>query len=235
MTQAKFTAGPVTFTAGEDLVQNRRVKLESGSTETPLEIVYADAGEDFIGITMDDANDGDLIAVAPVCREGTFLVVAADTFSSMSDLYGAADGKVSDTSNGTAYFKALEAATAAGDIVEAIIHPGASTLSSSVSISDPGDGEAIPVTQTGVCAITTEGAETRTIADPNSLGIRLTITLDVDGGDCVVTAATAINVTGNDTITFADAGDTLDLVATQVGGAKVWRVSGNDGAALTTA
>ena len=232
--QSKYTTGPVTFNAGEDLAQYRRVKLESGSTMTPLEVVYADAGEDFIGITMDNAKDGDLIAVAPLCREGTFLVTAADTFAAMADIYGAADGKVSDTSNGSAFFKALEAATAAGDIVEVILHPGASTISSSILIADPGDGEAIPVTQSGVCAITTEGAETRTLADPNSLGIRLTITLDVDGGNCVVTAASAINVTGNNTITLADAGDTLDLVATQVGGAKVWRVSGNDGAPLTT-
>lgn len=136
--QAKYTTGPVTFQAGEDLAQYRRVKLESGSTTTPLEVVYADAGEDFIGITMDNAKDGDLIAVAPLCREGTFLVVAADAFSAEADIYGADDGKVSDTSSGTAYFKALEAATAAGDIIEVILHPGVSTTAASVSIADAG-------------------------------------------------------------------------------------------------
>lgn len=138
MTQAKFTEGPVTFTAGEELAAHRRVKLKSGSTTTPLEVEYADAGEDFIGITMDNAEDGDLIAIAPLCREGTFLVTAAGTFSAMADIYGAADGKVDDTASGTAYFKALEAATAAGDIVEVILHPGVSTTAATVSIADAG-------------------------------------------------------------------------------------------------
>jgi len=138
MTQAKYTIGPVTFTAGEELAQYRRVKLKSGSTTTPLQVEYADAGEDFIGITLDHAESGDLIAVAPLCREGTFLVVAADAFSALADIYGAADGKVSDTSSGTAYFKALEAATAAGDIVEVILHPSVSTTAGTVSIADAG-------------------------------------------------------------------------------------------------
>ena len=137
MTQAKYTTGPVTFTAGEELAAHRRVKLKS-STTTPVQVEYADAGEDFIGITLDNAESGDLIAVAPLCREGTFLVVAADTFSRRADLYGAVDGKVSDTSNGTAYFKALDAATAAGDIVEAILHPNVSTTAATVSIADAG-------------------------------------------------------------------------------------------------
>jgi hypothetical protein len=66
------------------------------------------------------------------------LVEAADSFSYEADIYGAADGKVSDTSSGTAYFKALEAATAAGDIVEVMIHPGVSTTAATVSISDSG-------------------------------------------------------------------------------------------------
>lgn len=138
MTQAKFTEGPVTFTAGEELAAHRRVKLKSGSTTTPLEVEYADAGEDFIGITMDNAEDGDLIAIDPLTRPGTFLVVAAGTFSAMADIYGAADGKVDDTASGTAYFKALEAATAAGDIVEVILHPGVSTTAATVSIADAG-------------------------------------------------------------------------------------------------
>jgi hypothetical protein len=135
MTQAKFTQGPVTFTAGEDLVEYRRVKLKAG-TAVPASVEYADAGEDFIGITMDNAKDGELITVAPICREGTFLLTAAGTFDALATLYGAADGKVDDVSSGTAFFKALEAATAAGDIVECILHPGVSTTAATVSIAD---------------------------------------------------------------------------------------------------
>ncbi len=103
-------------------------------------------------------------------------------------------------------------------------------------VADPGDTGAIAVARSGACAVTTGGSgETRTLAAPDAVGRQLTITLDVDGGgDCVITAATAINVTGNNTITMADAGDNITLVGAEVGGSKVWRVVENDGPTLTT-
>jgi hypothetical protein len=104
-----------------------------------------------------------------------------------------------------------------------------------IEIADPGDGGAIPVTRSGQCALTTAGVDdTRTLADPTFAGQKLSVSLDVDAGDAVITAATAINQAGNNTITMADAGDLLELVAVQVGGALVWRVAANDGAALST-
>jgi len=42
-------------------------------------------------------------------------------------------------------------------------------------IADPGDGEAIPVTASGNVAITTAGAETRTLAAPGSAGLIIDI------------------------------------------------------------
>lgn len=103
-----------------------------------------------------------------------------------------------------------------------------------VILADPGDAGAIKVSQSGNCAITTAGAETRTLAAPARAGIRLAVTLDVDGGNCVITAAAAINQTGNNTITMADAGDTIVLEGVQVGGANVWRTIVNDGCTLST-
>lgn len=182
MTQAKYTTGPVTFQAGTDLVQYRRVKLESGSTTVPLEVVYAGAGEDFIGITMDNADDGDLIAVAPLCREGTFLVVAADSFAAMADIYGAADGKVSDTSSGTAYFKALEAATAGGDIVEVILHPGVSTTAGTVSIADAGT-----YTTTTTVEAALQEVYAHLLNAQNFIGVPLTTLLEGNGTNVVGT------------------------------------------------
>lgn len=102
------------------------------------------------------------------------------------------------------------------------------------AITDPGDAGAIPVTDTGYCPLVSAGAETRTLADPSFAGQRLTLGFDTDGGDCVVTAATAVNQTGNNTLTFADAGDHLELVAITIAGSLVWRVVANDGVALTT-
>ncbi len=103
-----------------------------------------------------------------------------------------------------------------------------------VAIADPGASGAIPVTRSGSVAITTAGAETRTLAIPGRAGISLAISLDVDGGDCVITAASAINQTGNNTITLNDAGDTIVLAAVQKAGALVWRVAANDGCSLST-
>ena len=105
---------------------------------------------------------------------------------------------------------------------------------SAVAIADPGDAGAIPVTRTGQVAITTAGAETRTLAIPTFAGQRLTLSMDVDAGDAVVTVAAAFNQAGNNTITLNDAGDTVELVGVQVGGALVWRAVVNDGATLST-
>lgn len=103
------------------------------------------------------------------------------------------------------------------------------------ALEDPGDEGAIPVTGSGHVVLVTEGAETRTLAAPEFVGQQLMLVLSVDGGDCVVTCATGLNQTGNDTATFGDAGDTLVLVAIDVGGSARWRVMSNDGVSLTTA
>lgn len=134
MTQSTYNLGGRAFTAGEDLLANRRVKVESGTVTVPPEVVYADAGEAYIGLTASNEKDGDVITV----EVETCLVVAADSFSIGATLYGAADGKVSDTSNGTAQFIALEAATADGDVIEAVKLQTASTTAALVSIADAG-------------------------------------------------------------------------------------------------
>lgn len=102
-----------------------------------------------------------------------------------------------------------------------------------VQIADPGNAtKAIPVTRSGVCAITTAGAETRTLAIPSFVGQRITLCLNVDGGDCVITVASAINQAGNTTITLNDIGDTVALVGILRSGVRAWRVLVNDGATL---
>lgn len=103
-------------------------------------------------------------------------------------------------------------------------------------IADPGGAGAIPVIRSGSCPLTTGGAgETRTLAIPIFIGQELSVSHDVDGGgNAVITVAAAFNQTGNNTITMADAGDTVKLTGVQVGGVLVWRLVINDGAALST-
>jgi len=103
-----------------------------------------------------------------------------------------------------------------------------------VAIADPGDAAAIPVTRSASVPITTAGAETRTLAIPGLAGITMSISMDVDVGDCVITVAAAINQAANNTITLNDAGDTIVLTAVQVASALVWRVVVNDGCTLST-
>lgn len=103
-------------------------------------------------------------------------------------------------------------------------------------VRDPGDGGAIPVQdQNIVINLVTGGAETRTLAAPKVEGQRLQLNFKTDGGDCVLTCATGVNQTGNDTLTFADAGDIIELVAGRSGDNLRWRVALNDGVALSTA
>lgn len=133
MTWSKFP----TFTAGEALLPKRRVKVESGTTTDPVEVIYADAGEQHIGTTRNDAiADGAAVSVQPMNATGTFEGTAAGAFSRGATLYGAADGKIDDASSGSAIGIALEAATADDDVVQWISFAVLSTTAATVSFAD---------------------------------------------------------------------------------------------------
>lgn len=102
------------FTAGAALNPFLRVKLSSGT------VVVAGAGEEYIGVTQQEAASGAQVSVKLRSGSGTVKVTAAGAFSAGADLYGAAGGKVDDTVSGSIQFMALDAATAADDIVEVL-------------------------------------------------------------------------------------------------------------------
>ena len=102
------------------------------------------------------------------------------------------------------------------------------------ALDDPGNAGAIPVTESGHCSIATAGAEPRTLAAPSYAGQMLSLAMKTDGGDCVITCATGVNQTGNNTVTLNDAGDSILLVAIESGANKRWRVVANDGCTLST-
>ena len=107
------------------------------------------------------------------------------------------------------------------------------TRPNGAAIADPGDGNAIPVTESGSCAMTSVGVETRTVAAPTFLGQVLDLSFDVDGGNIAVTYSAAFNQAANTVATFSDAGEHFRTVAVQVASALVWRVIANDGAVLS--
>lgn len=113
---------------------------------------------------------------------------------------------------------------------------GALTLTDALTkvVADPGDAGAIAVTASGSCPLVSAGAETRTLAIPPVVGRVLSLSFKTDVDDIVLTVASAVNQTGNNTLTFADAGDHIMLIGTDVGGTLYWRVVCNDGVALST-
>jgi hypothetical protein len=100
-------------------------------------------------------------------------------------------------------------------------------------VADPGDAGAVPVTASASVSFVSAGAETRTGAVPTFVGQQLSLGFKTDGGDCVVTFASAINQAANTIGTFADAGDHLLVAAIENGGALAWRIVANDGVALS--
>lgn len=101
------------------------------------------------------------------------------------------------------------------------------------NIPDPGNAGAIPVTTSGVCNLTSAGAETRTVAAPTFEGQMLTLVCNVAGAGNVVTFASAFNQAGNTVATFNDAGDTLNVIGARIASALRWRLINNDGCTLS--
>lgn len=105
-----YNNGIATFKAGTALEAKRRVKVESGTTNDPPEVAYAGAGEDYIGVTEYAVADGDMVAVKMCNAPGVFEVecLVDSAIARGTVLYGAADGRLSDASSGSAQGIALE-------------------------------------------------------------------------------------------------------------------------------
>lgn len=91
-------------------------------------------------------------------------------------------------------------------------------------LADPGDGGALPHTLYGMVAIRTAAAETRTLPDPLKGGLKLSLAFREDGGDCVITFASAFDELGRTTFTLNTVGQVLQLESVRVSeSACVWR------------
>lgn len=107
---------PMAELAGEALAVFRFVKING----TSRELVYADAADLGIGVVQEAVADTIAACVREVHNGGSFKVTAAGAFAVGDYLYHAADGKVSAVPAGPRIGRALEAATADGDIVEMV-------------------------------------------------------------------------------------------------------------------
>lgn len=133
-----YNEGIRSFTAYGAITAHARVKIKSGTTSTPPQVELAGLGEQHIGHAEFAVGSGEIVSVRLRTYPGTIEAIAADSFSKGATLYGAASGKVSDTSSGSAIGIAAEAATNDGDIVEIIPFAVLSTTAATVSIADSG-------------------------------------------------------------------------------------------------
>lgn len=125
----------LTFRAGEDLAAKRRVKIDTGGSQSPIDVIYADAGDPAVGITQFAADDGELISVK-LMYAGSIEVEAAKDLTVGETVYGAADGKISDVSSGSALGVVKAAVSGDGSIAEVIPYPYVSTTAGTVSVDD---------------------------------------------------------------------------------------------------
>jgi hypothetical protein len=141
--------GVKTFTATEALEAYRRVKL---TTSSGTAVEYADAGEEFIGITAHKVAIGEMVSVTLRSAARSYKAVAAEDLAVGAVLYGANDGKVQDTASGTAQGTALEAATADGDIIEILSNNGAAgNIGPSSFVNEAANNGAVPILIRKVC------------------------------------------------------------------------------------
>ncbi len=197
-----------------------------------------------IGIAKKDITSGVLGALATagifdgVKANGTITDGDAIYWDDNGDPQGgsAGTGALTTTATGNNYAGRAVADAALADETVRFELRETDTVNAGLAnaIADPGDAGAIAVTRSGTCPLVTGGAETRTLAIPDRAGDMLSLGFKTDGGDCVITVASGANQTGNNTLTFADAGDHLLLAAIENGAALAWRIVSNDGVALST-
>jgi hypothetical protein len=97
------------------------------------------------------------------------------------------------------------------------------------------NASALPSTESKIINIITAGAETRTLAAPVAAGIVLGLNFLTDGGDCVITVATAFDDAGSTTITLSSAGQYVELVSRKYGSVYRWRETTRSQIAATDA
>jgi hypothetical protein len=105
-------------------------------------------------------------------------------------------------------------------------------------IADPGTGKAIVSDFFDAIVPIVTGStagQTNTLPNPNFGGNMLTLFCKTDNGyDRVITASTAINATGNNTITLNSVNDSITLMSVPSGSGYRWQEVATNGASLST-
>lgn len=229
--------GRMTATAGEavsGLYLRVYVSTGAANTITPPTVSIAGISDDDLGVLPRVAASGDEVSVDLYNKPGTMNFQAAGAITGGALFYPAASGKVSATAAGAPIGRAVTPASGNGAIFEGQVFPRSPATPR--RIADVASGSAISVAVSGTCAMTSTGADTRTLAAPTFEGQRIMLTHGVDGGSVAVTASTAINEAGNTVMTFTDAKEAIELEGVLLAatpGTMRWQVVGNTGVTLS--
>jgi len=231
MTQARFVQDGYSIDYTPDAAVTAGDVIEIGTLVT---VAKSDIAANALG-AVSPAGVFDAVKITGVIAKG----IALYWDNNGSPLGGVAlSGCATGTSSGNNFMGYVLVAAADADTTVRVLMVRSPDITIhndlTAEITDPGDAGAIPITNTGHVNLVTAAAETRTLAAPTYVGQMLQLNFKTDAGDCVVTCATLINQTANNTITFADVGDVVTLVAKLSGASILWSVVSNDGAALST-
>jgi hypothetical protein len=114
---SQYNEGCKAFIANETIARFNTVKLV---TSTGDRVAVAGSNEANIGFADDAVTSGEYVTVRLKSTGKTFKALAAGAFAVGAALYNHAAGTVDDGSGGTQRYVALEAAAAAGDVVEVL-------------------------------------------------------------------------------------------------------------------
>lgn len=118
MSTTQNNNGFKTYTAGEALLEGRRVKLNSAGA-----VVYADAADYGIGVAQQDRDSGASVLVKHYNDTGTFLLTVTDASITAGDnVYADADGKVTTTAGTILIGQTLETAAEANALIECSVN-----------------------------------------------------------------------------------------------------------------
>lgn len=222
----------VTYKSGEDMSGGQYLFVVQTDKDT---VELADALSDVCRGVQTNIPGSTIGETVSVKVAGEAFVRAAEAIAIGAYVSPNASGlaQVTVTASQKPWGICVVAAGAAGDL--AVIELFQTGSMEGNLIADPGNAGAIPVVhKDAFCALTSAGAETRTLAIPTAVGQKLRLWCDTYVGDIVLTVAAAVNVANNNTLTFGAASEFISLVGVSVGGALVWQIEANDGVGLTT-
>lgn len=151
-------SGCKTFEADEAIAQYRRVKMDADG-----KVTYADATDASDGVSdRESFAAGEKIAVMLKSAPGTRKMTAAGAITAGDAVYGAADGKVA-TDGFVLEGKAIDAATADGDIIEVM---PLSSPASVDTVASAGSAQGDAAALTGLVNVVSGGDDTKGVILP---------------------------------------------------------------------